>query len=168
MHMLLFQLIWATSPEDAVETAKQLVLDRFINNDTEFDYLVPFDKDDYSNCAGVNRWKDVPAVMKADSPEAMKTIDEILEVQRKEFDENITAIYDILSKTSGDDLFENEDIRWRCDRLSYRIGPHYRLYSEDMMIARKKDLESVYKRYANRNDGDKKLSPYLVPFDAHF
>lgn len=168
MHMLIFLLTSGLSSEDALNSAKRIVLDHFIGEQGPFDYAVPFD-DDYTDVAGKNRWKNIPAVMKADSPEALKIIDDMMKQQRLEFDENILALRDILSKKTGDDLFEDDDIRYRCHVLSCCNGPHVRLYLDDQAIIRKKDLKDAYERHEklNVNTWEKKRDLWLVPFDVH-
>ena len=70
MHYVIRALVYADTPEEALQKAKYDVFEKLVDPEynSGFDYYQTFDNEG-SCVSGRGRWGDLPAVMRADSKE---------------------------------------------------------------------------------------------------
>ena len=184
MHMVICCLVYAPNKEEALTKAKG-VLDRLCGeHDEPFDCYTTFDNEG-SPVSGKGRWGNLPAVVRADSPEGKKFIDEGMKATRDEFMENMRRIRRGLDNMTDDDLFSEElvshDARAKKvfdpkpDAFDYNprmikhlmhsagqyVGPEIFLYDNDGSgIRSPKHLKDVLNKWPTLYDGSGKENPY--------
>ena len=106
-------------------------------------------------------------VVSVDSPQGRKLIEESLALTRKDFDENLKKVKDILSKATDDELFEESGkaklFRYYCYCLGQYAGPYvwiYDRYGEG--ITSETDLNFALEKEKD----DEKL--WIVLSDVHY
>ena len=185
MHYVIRALVYAETPEEAIQTAKDNVFEKLVDPEynTGFDYYTTFDHEG-SCVSGKGRWGDLPAVVKADSKEGKRYIKEGWKYMCREQKYHMDKIRKWLKKggtlhdlRSGDYKRTDGDMmRYHFNRIGQYAGDSYLLYDNaGDAIADKRHLKNVMEKWDSIY-GDKEkyvrnpyesLSTYVVLADIH-
>jgi len=179
MHALIYAIVYAHDEEEALEKAKNIfgsLVERHV-----FDYFVTFN---VTVLSPKDRWGDIPAVMNALHPDAMKRISDAMDITWKEFKNNITVVRKLLDTYTDEEIFEEntkeekigkEELaidpiyiaRHYFDCIARSEGPGIYLYDNDGAgITSRRVLKYVMNKWYDREYKD--LDIWLVPADVHF
>jgi len=175
MHALIYAIVYAHNEEEALEKAKNIFADLVERN--VFDYFATFDMTPFSPR---DRWGNIPAVMNALHPDAMKRISDAMDMTWKEFKENITTVRKLLDTYTDEEIFEEEAkvekskefnpihiARHYFDCVARSEGPGVFLYDNDGAgITSRRVLKYVMNKWNDKEYED--LDIWLVPADVHF
>jgi len=104
MHVLVYAIVYARNKEEALEKAKAIFAGLYEKR--LIAYFATFDMTDFSP---QERWGyDIPAVMNALRPDAMKRINEAMDKTWEFFKENITVVRKLLDTYTDEEIFEEE------------------------------------------------------------
>lgn len=106
MHMVIRAIVYAHNEKEALDKARGIFENLCGQRGQLFDYFVLFDED--SPMSGKNRWGNLPAVARANSPEGKKLIDDGMQYTRDEFMRNMAQIREALLVLSDEELFTGE------------------------------------------------------------
>jgi hypothetical protein len=175
MHYVIRALVYADTPEEALQTAKDDVFERLVHpeNNSGFDYYTTFEHEG-SCVSGKGRWGDLPAVMRADSKEGKRYIKEGWKYMCREQKYHMNKIRKWFKKggtlhdfRSGDEKRTNGNmLKYHFNRLGSYSGDTYLLYDNDgEAIDTKRHLKNVLERW-DCLYGDK--TDYVRnPYDAY-
>ena len=107
MHYVIKIICYAKNKKEARSKAEDILNNRLVGDGKPFDYGVFFDKDG-GGMSGKDRWGNLPAVVKADSKEGKKLIDDGLKFTQQEIKDNLKKIRELLNKYSDEELIEEE------------------------------------------------------------
>ncbi|MFD1514548.1 hypothetical protein [Halomarina rubra] len=164
MHQLIYALVSAPTPEQALSEAKS-VFDGLTGGDLSqapvFDYYVTFDESS-SRVAGPARWGDRPTVARIDSPAGQRLLDSGWEATEREFYRTVERVREALSESSDEELMGDAMARHACRTLGAYRGPSVYLYDEHGQgIRHREALDRVL-------DADDEELLWIVPADVHF
>jgi hypothetical protein len=132
MHHLIYALVSASTPEQALSEAKS-VFDGLTGGDLSqapvFDYYVTFDESS-SRVAEPARWGDRPTVARVDSPAGQQLLDSGWEATEREFYRTLGRVREALSECSDEELMGDAMARNVCRALCSSRGPSVSLYDE--------------------------------------
>jgi hypothetical protein len=178
MHIVIRVLTAATTPEEALDNAKN-TLETLVGDGGPFDYFTTFDEEG-TIASGKGRYGAIPAVLEADSTAGKAMIREAMRYTRKQFKDSMSRIRKA-SRYTDDELMNEapnpkrkkvakEDlsiIRHYFYRVGQYTGSEIMLYSGDGSgIRNQTDLANALDNYGSPlNDGERF---YVVPADVHF
>lgn len=106
MHHIIRMIVYEKTKEKALERAKQVFNERLVGeNGGKFDYGTFFDDDD-----GSARWGNLPPVERVDSKAGKKLVDDGFKIIKKEFEENVSIMRNLMKMFSNEELFEGKII----------------------------------------------------------
>lgn len=175
MHQIIRAIVYAKDQDEAVQEARK-VFERLSDGGDPFDYFVLFNEDG-NGVAGSDRWGKIPAVVKADSPEGKRLIDEGMKYTMQEAERSLSRIRYALQKYSDEELLSSKELKdydegwldflYECYCLGMRVG--YKVYLYDNDGEGVKDYKTLYNVLHKGEDNKvyKDLDVWVVPADVH-
>jgi len=185
--MVIRALVYAHDEDEALDKAKAIFDDLYADGHL-FDYYRTFDMDG-RGIAGRDRWGELPVVVRADSPEGQRLIQEGMEFTRRELFENLDRVRRGLAVLTNDDIWNDVDKREedRADfelcadmlrHFMYEVGQYVGytiwLYDNDGTgIRTPGQLQDVLTKYRCLYEDVGRPNPYadmdifIVPADVH-
>jgi hypothetical protein len=193
MHKVIRIIVFAKTSEEALTKAKELFEKELVPR--PFDYGAFFD-DNESTMSGKARWGSLPAVARADSNEGKQLIQDGIDATKRDFQDNITCIREVLSLYSDEEIWhqeildknkkmleviEEDDKRNKLFNLRmfkhfcFKLGDYYDgwLYGNDgELINDEEHLKNVLDKWktlyeAKKKDPYKGLDVWVIPVDIH-
>jgi len=186
--MLIAFIVYAQNEDEAYAHAEKLV-NELCSVDI-FDYYLSLDDKDA-------QWS-LPRVMRADSPEGKRLIDQLMNATWREFKEHITILRNLFEVFSDEEIFEEKPSELASLALSIKndkrledrlSGASYYLHScsryacshasylfnhDGFPIMNRKALNSALSKWRDlfEEQGEENpfadLNVYVVPFDVHY
>ena len=186
MHMVIKVLVYATSENDALGEARR-VLNNLCGDYKEFDFYNTFD-DGWAT----RRWGELPKAIRVCGDFGLEKCDTCAErfqcytnqmnsmleesmlATKQEFLKNLGEIKKCITIYNDDQLFEDDDFKWRCHQAGQYKGSCVYLYDQDGEGIRDNEhLKNVLSKWACNHGGkpDPELedkSVFIVPADVHY
>lgn len=109
MHQIINIIVYADNQIDARGRAEHILNNSLTGDGKSFDYGTFFD-DDSSTCSGKARWGEKPSVVKADSIEGKKLINNGMKNTKDEMKSALKEIRELINSFTDEELVEGEII----------------------------------------------------------
>lgn len=172
MHQLIHGLVYAESPDHALNEAKRDVFTPLVEQNL-FDYFVTFDQDGLG-VSGSDRWGELPAAASAESSQGRQLIEHGWEATVDEYERGFDRLQEFLDKYEPEKFWTDGDVHGEYVLDFHHLGQFkgeatflYDQHGEG--IRDRNHLERVENYWEDLGSQQyENLDLYVVPADVHF